>query len=339
MDLAISSSSSPSSNSPSYSASPSSSSSSYTHSPFRSHYLRAALEYGTLASASFRSQVHTVTPSNIDLVTYFSSMASIVSFVAPPVPNEPIPTALERITALVDTLLASARISMLQVQWLLDSPCPARAIARGYSVNLSLMEGLDPSTKIAIELLTSVCKQVYLPDGRAAKDVFAYNVAVGQTKYSFAEEQVGRMQKYYATLFPIAGDEFAAALKAREPMALFVIMYWGVLVENAAHREWGAWTVGETGKQLVEDISEILLASQFSEIPGVCEGIAWTRCQVGLPPLLGCVLPAGLSGVVSEEGCSENELQALMGSTDLSSDWELAVLGPPTEEVELQYVH
>jgi hypothetical protein len=144
-----------------------------------------------------------------------------------------------------------------------------------------------------------------------------YSLACGQTKYIFAEEQASRMQKYYTSLFAVAGEEFAAHLKAREPMALFVIMYWAVLVDRAARREWGAWILGETGRQLVGEVSEMLLVSSIADIPGVSEGIAWTRYQVGLTPLPGCSLPSGLSGVLPED-CDEKERRFFLGTTEFS---------------------
>ncbi|KAK0639541.1 hypothetical protein B0T16DRAFT_312402, partial [Cercophora newfieldiana] len=252
-------------------------------------YLRASLEYGNRASAEFRAQISELTPENIDLVAYFSSMSYVVNFVTPSVlsSHDTSETTLDRVLVLVDAVLASARIGIDKHQWLLNSPCPARVIATRYPVDLGLMERLDPSTKIAIGLLTSVCQRVQLSDGRTAGDVFTYKLAVGQTKYCFAEENAGRLQKYFTSVFPIAGDEFATHLRLREPMALFVLMYWGVLVHKATGREVGAWMVGDTGRQIVEEVSELLVVSNIAGVPGVSEGIAWTRNRADLPPLPG----------------------------------------------------
>ncbi|KAK4444341.1 hypothetical protein QBC34DRAFT_442586 [Podospora aff. communis PSN243] len=273
------------------------------------HYLRTALEYGNRALVEFRAQVDTLTPENIDLVAYFSSMSSIVSFVTPPGERGHAESCLDRLIGLIESLIATARFGVDKHEWLLASPCPARTIATEYAVDLGLMGLLDPGTRAAIELMTSVCKSVTLSDGRKAGEVFSYCLAVGQTKYCFAEERAGRLQQYYTSMFPIAGEEFVGGMRTREPMALLVIMYWGVLADRAAKSEWGGWIVGDTGREVVREASEMLVRSAIADVPGVAEGIAWTRYQVELAPLEGCLLPPGLvSGVVGEVGGVEEEV-------------------------------
>ncbi|KAK0622582.1 hypothetical protein B0T14DRAFT_413114, partial [Immersiella caudata] len=280
--------------------------SSRSHSPSEARrYLRIALEYGNRASVEFREQVDELTPENIDIVAYFSSMSSIVSYATPPGNGDMVRVGwgsyLDRLVGLIESLIATARFGVDKHEWLLASPCPARTIAEEYGVDLGLMEVLDPATRAAIQLMTSVCAVVTLGDGRKAADVFAYCLAVGQTKYCFAEERVGRLQQYYTSMFPIAGEEFVRGVEGREPMALFVIMYWGVLADRAARSEWGGWIVGETGREVVREASEALVVSGIRDVPGVAEGIAWTRFQVGLEPLPGCELVEGMvSGVVGE---------------------------------------
>jgi len=247
-------------------------------------YLRAALEYGNRASTEFRDQVKSIGPQNIDLVAYFSSMVAVVTFTFPQTDETSGDGILDRVCAWIEALLASCRIGSAHLSLLLDSPCPARDIATKYPVDLSLLDNLDAGTKEAINLMSSVSRQARLRDGRIAAQVPAYRLAVGQTKYSFAELHRGRMMNYYVNLFPIAGDEFAAAIKSREPMALFVMMYWGVIADKA-HKEQGAWILGKMGFHLVRVVSQMIQSSYLYGIVGVGEGIAWTRQQVGLPPL------------------------------------------------------
>jgi hypothetical protein len=52
----------------------------------------------------------------------------------------------------------------------------------------------------------------------------------------------------------------------------------------------------------VAEVSQLLLKSRIVDIPGVREGIAWTRFQVDLEPLEGCELDLGMVGGYVETG-------------------------------------
>jgi hypothetical protein len=333
------------------------------------YYLRAALECITVANADFRSHVTSISPENIDLLMYFSSMAAILQFSMPSDEITITPTGtIDRVATLYDMWLGSMRIGMSNLDWLMASPCPAAAVAESYGTDPELMKALDPGTQAAINLLSSVSRRVRLPHittattaatavgnavppdaypqhdragigeidtatamatpgtdtytqmtirtthnpststtqpaspatpldakGPLAHSVFSYQLAVGQTKYCFAEDHRNRAQSYFLTLFPVAGEEFAAAVRSREPMAMFVLMYWGVLIHRAS-RDPRTWTIRSSGRDLVAEVSQLLLTSCIVDIPGVREGIAWTRFQVDLGPLEGCELDLGMVG-------------------------------------------
>ncbi|KAK0716378.1 hypothetical protein B0H67DRAFT_491001 [Lasiosphaeris hirsuta] len=266
------------------------------------NYLRAALEYGNRASADFRSQVTCVSRDNIDLVVYFSSMAAVIAFATSPYLESSNGSTLDRVVTYFDMLISSARIHLHHTQWLLESPCPAGVVASEYSINLGLLEELDAGTRTAIDLLSSVARQVRLPQpGVTASEVLAYQLAVGQTKYCFAEDHRGRIKNFFVTLPTVAGDVFTTAMRAREPVALFITMYWGVLVHRAAEDP-QMWAAGATGQQLVGEVSEMLLSlSGIAGIANIREGIAWTRSQVGLEPLPGCLLSAVTGRLLLED--------------------------------------
>jgi hypothetical protein len=84
-------------------------------------------------------------------------------------------------------------------------------------------------------------------------------------------------------------------------------LYWGVLVHRAT-KDPALWALVSEGQDVVAEASKLLLCSDIVAVPGVREGIAWTRSQVDLPPLPECPLPVELasSGIVNDAGTPES---------------------------------
>ena len=282
-------------------------------------YFRAALEYGGKAMSDFRTQVTTMTPENVDLVFYFSSLVGVVHLAAP---AEEHVNIMDRVCEHADMTIKSGRIVAENMAWIMAGPSPVPTVLRDYTVNLALMDELDPQTRAALELMSSVSRHVRVPptsptiqgsailvrdmdhpvpqsreeQGPLARDFYVYRLAIGQTKYCYAEDlqtPQNKLKGYFHTVFAVAGLDFSAAVRNREPMALFILMYWGVLVHRA-RRDTTLWVLVSEGRNIVAESSLLVFLSEILDVPGVREGIAWTRFQVGLPELPGCVLPPHL---------------------------------------------
>jgi hypothetical protein len=276
-------------------------------------YFRTALEYGSRAMSDFRTQLTTMTPENVDLVFYFSSLVGVVHFAAPADKGVNI---IDRVCDHGETTLKSARIVVENLAWIMAGPSPVPTVLRDYPVNLALLDELDPKTRAVLELMSSVSRQVKVPptsptiqgsasltgkapvlsqegQGPLACELSVYRLAVGQTKYCYAEDRQNRLKGYFYTMFAVAGVYFSAAVRNREPMALFILMYWGVLVHRA-RQDPSLWVLVSEGRDIVAESTLLVFSSEIVDVPGVREGIAWTRSQVGLPELPGCVLPPTL---------------------------------------------
>lgn len=294
----------------------------------------------------------TLTRENIDLVFYFSGLVGIVQFVLSggscPAAGIPTTSVIDRVCDHADAALKLGRAVFEHLEWLLEGPSPAGEIVRDFTMDLRFMDVLEAGTKAALELMSVVSRQVrvssgsptiresvmltgeVLPaketesEGPLASDVMVYKLAIGQTKYAFAEDQQDRLKGYFHTVFAVAGGSFAAAVRQREPMAVFVLLYWGVLVQRAA-RDPALWALVSEGREVVAEASEFLAASEIANVPGVEEGIAWTRREAGLPPLTAYPLPATL--YVEGDLMVPNDSESWRG--------ELRLLLPPNEGVEL----
>lgn len=260
--------------------------------PQSMRYSRSALEFSNRASAAYRDELQNgVTADNSSLLCQFAMMACISNFAISAGDR----TALDRITVAFDMALGCYNIGAVNWSWLLDGPTSAQAMIIKYPTDLELMDTIDPDTKTAIQRISTVVRLVRLPptgdptldsDGRGpiANDVWGYKLAVGQTKYCFAEY---RVKGYFQSIMTISGPVLAKGVHEREPMALFIVMYMGVLMQRASSDPM-MWWLASSGRDLVAEISELLALAPIADLEDTREGIAWCRHQVGLTPLAGC---------------------------------------------------
>ncbi|TLS30793.1 hypothetical protein PpBr36_03305 [Pyricularia pennisetigena] len=106
-------------------------------------------------------------------------------------------------------------------------------------------------------------------------------------RYCFAETQRAAY-KFSGLGWPcMGGHEFTRALARREPFALLLLAFWGVLIGRESNSTW--WT-GSIGADLVAEISEALvllemrgqLGDGFASMPEWRASVSWTRTQIGL---------------------------------------------------------
>ncbi|KLJ06956.1 hypothetical protein EMPG_17564 [Blastomyces silverae] len=249
-------------------------------------YFCAALEYSNKASAGFRSQLENINQDNLHLLYHLAALSAIMQFV---LPNRQ-QTILERIEIIFNLMLGALSIAMFNVKWLTDAPCSSRDILKYTPLSLDI---LDSDTIAALEKLSTVARQIRVPASRPTA-VYAgeetslaseeYLLTLAQLKYSFREDASGRVKGYFLSNMCIGGQGFVTAIKKREPMALFMLMYLGVLIDRAS-KDYMTWWVGPAGRELIEEVSGILEHSSIAQIPEGREGMSWTRQQVGLPPL------------------------------------------------------
>ncbi|KAK4086084.1 hypothetical protein PCL_06834 [Purpureocillium lilacinum] len=269
-------------------------------------YRRAALEYCNKASAEFRVALNmqTITRDTLYLLATFGCMAGYFNLIiwdddGGGGERSEQTSILDRVHASFVMFVGCAQTAALNWQWFFDSPTSARIAAEDYYPRLEFMELIDPQTKTAINRLSTVNRLVRLPptgdpaqdsedgqQGPLTYDVWSYRIAVGQTKYAFAENAVGRIKGFLISVPCMCGPEVIEGLRTREPVAMFVLMYWGVLLNECAADSWLWWAAGHTGRDVVEAASGELLRSPVFALEDVREGIAWARKQVGLDPVM-----------------------------------------------------
>lgn len=271
-----------------------------------SAYLPAAIEYSNKASADFRAQLCNITQENLHLLYYFAMIAATFNFALPPEQM----SAIDRIGIAFDMVIGASNLAMTNIQWLIESP-----VSMGAVINLGLttMKILDTDTLAALDCLGSVSRQMspkLIPAADKATQTvwqeeavqlvpegenYMYWLPIAQLKYCFAEDARGLIKGYCITFIPIAGADFIWAVRKQEPVALFVLMYFGVLMDRYG-LDPRMWWITTTGRDLVKEASEILMQTPVAMMEDGREGVTWTRRQVGLPPLVmdDCVNPERL---------------------------------------------
>jgi hypothetical protein len=261
------------------------------------NYILAALEYSNKASADFRTQLCDINQDNLHLLYYFGVMAAVFNFA---MPFEHM-SEIERMKMGFDMFLGATNIALTNIKWLFE---------RNYSLNVvagfekATMDMVDPDTRLALDRLSTVANELGIP--AANEDIQSarvedhldgnnsmYRKAIAQLKYCFAEDARYLIKGYCLSMIPVAGPEFSVAMGNLDPLALFIVMYFGVLLDRMA-RDPMAWWISSMGKDLVKRASEILQQSPIAQIPDGREGIFWTRQQVDLPALEWSVMASAL---------------------------------------------
>ena len=125
--------------------------------------------------------------------------------------------------------------------------------------------------------------EVERADPSAARHAM-YATAIFWVREVFAEAANGRVKGYCLAFFALMGADFVAAARAREAVALFILLHFAVQLDHLGRE---AWWAEHIGRRLVREISDLLRTgpdTRLASLPEGRDGIAWARQQVGLPP-------------------------------------------------------
>ncbi|RYP39581.1 hypothetical protein DL767_002129 [Monosporascus sp. MG133] len=285
--------------------------------PDATKYEHIALEYYNRGSVTFRALLADIPPDTYHLMFIFATAAAVMVLGLPQGTGDSKDemSAVGRIITLAD--LFSGTLLIVNAGWdkLVDAPYPFREALStkvnsleildpncpverdGLPYRLASLDLLDDEIKMALARLDSVNNELHGPaqvveegqdaaEGGARSVHDVYRLAIFWLKENFAERAV---KGYFLSFFTLAGQDFAAAMKNAEPVALFILLHWAVELHVAGRDQW--WAKG-LGRQLVIEISDLLQSSQLVLLPDGRDGIAWHHFvkmayYVEMLPLLG----------------------------------------------------
>jgi hypothetical protein len=255
-------------------------------------YVRAAMEYYDKGSGAFRAQLLEVSPENIHSVYMFSYMAMAINMaLSQCVPDgDGNQSMLARITMLLELFLGSSSIAARHMDWLLDGPISTLIIRAGLLLVPAIMQPIDAATDTALERLSSVVNRgVAMPnenDDQATKDaasarIESYQNAATNLRVCFSVDINSRMTGFCVAFPSLAGRDFTLGVKNSEPVALFLLLHWAILLQRLG--DW-MWWAGSVGRRLVQEIADVLVNTypELATTPEWRDGISWAYEQVGI---------------------------------------------------------
>jgi hypothetical protein len=208
-------------------------------------YVNVALQYQNNAVPNFRTALHNVTQSNCDAIFASSILIMACSVVSPLFPagdSDIAKSSTDSILHLYDFINGISSIVDISRQWLESGPC--RVVFR---TRRGFEAPTEDKTTLPTEHLRHLNNTVTGTSNSLRHQT--YERAIEWLERCFAEDKTMAV-----TWLAMAGKDFTKELQKREPMALMVFMYWGVLLDKLDEMWWAKCS----GKRLVEELCGIL---------------------------------------------------------------------------------
>ena len=247
------------------------------------HYVDIALEYHNLASSGLRTELTNVTSENRQATFASSSILVVLGLALPRFASR----RGEQGNYLdhVMTYLALLRGLRLIVETKEDFRQTEPLLVNYRTWDSLPITKLEPELQLALQDLASLNEEMYgaarTPTGMTEDKAISYHAANRRALFYLQlefEKCRDPQTRAYALGWPLrAGNEFMAAISDQEPVALVILMAWGVLTEQVSH---GIWWMEELGKGIIADLSEMVELA-FND-PKLNDAVRWARMQVGL---------------------------------------------------------
>jgi hypothetical protein len=260
----------------------------------QARYVRMAMEYYDSSSAAFRAQLLSVRPDNIHILYTYSCMAVMVNmalFRCRYNDRDDIPQSrsmLQHMTDILELFMGCSWLADEHVGWLLESPMgPLVTRVDQHSmpaVSKPIKGPVDVAlTRLMCAVNNSALTAKETDEVPTSTRLGSYQRAVTHLRACYAVSMNSEVKGVCGEFPSLAGREFTQGVKDSDPVALFILLHWAVLLQSIDTR---AWWAGSFGSILVHEISSVLLHThpQLAATLEWQEGIAWARDEVGISP-------------------------------------------------------
>lgn len=241
-----------------------------TESPTSLTYIDTALQYHNLTFAPFRTAIDHLTPQNCEAVLAQSIVTTVIGIALPRVTGtrDENPTMTENIVVVFELLQGVKKIIHIGRSWI-----KLNLFTRQKDAWDSSSPPLDRDTQTALDRLTTLNDETL--------------ASIDADQYRINKDVITRLLHCF-TLFANSEDPanilawlasvdklFVDNVRRRQPLALLILMHWGVLLGELDGQRWWA---RNSGRALV---SELLRALRPGD-PRWADALVWPQRKMGL---------------------------------------------------------
>lgn len=250
--------------------------------PNSDDYVSAALDYHANALGSFRVELANLIPKNQQAVLAFSMFTYVLSLALPHFTKARGDTG-----RMVQNMVAHFELSrgagiLARQNW--DELREAPILRTIKTLNELPSEPIEPTIESALARLNAVNDEKHNPAFDQSRDAKLQTItyhAACQRAIVHLEELFSKCEQpahrgYALAWLNLTGRDYVEALESADPVALLVLMHWGVLGDRCGD---GLWWARSIGSSLVDEVTEALVAETN---PVLRDSVSWAREQVGL---------------------------------------------------------
>jgi hypothetical protein len=259
-------------------------------------YARVGIEYYDKAVSSFPEQLPKLPPEYVHLTYIFSELLSIINMAIPQcmphIPGNPKESVREHVAQFMDLISGSTSLFLANQHTIQTGPVSAPVNQTLCSVFESWSSRLDQDFEGIFSRLMNIVENI---QETPPTDMSMYLRSIEMLRLCYIEQSKPDSKGFCLAFPSLAGPDFISAYRDSEPLALYITLYWAVLLHGLEVKYW--WARG-VGKSLGEELSEFLSQNEApSEVNQQWqEGLIWARKQMGLSTRLDSPLDSFLEG-------------------------------------------
>jgi hypothetical protein len=245
-------------------------------------YVNIALEYHTLASSGLRRELCNLSPSNRQALFALSSIMLILGLAIPRfvLSRGEQANMLDYMMTYLALLRGLRSIADTEEDYRQTEPLirnfPPWSALPSQLIEPELSDIFQGLSVLNEEVHGSTRNRPGTPEIQAISYHAACRRAIFYLEQNFAKCRDTNTRSYCLGWPLQAGNDYLAAVVDHEPVALLIMMMWGVLIEQTSY---GLWWAEGIGSRLVEDLSSLVDGDANERLKA---GIKWARLQVGL---------------------------------------------------------
>ncbi|OBT50173.1 hypothetical protein VE04_09764, partial [Pseudogymnoascus sp. 24MN13] len=209
-------------------------------------YASEGLRYQNNAVRPFHAALHNVTPSNCHAIFACSVVTMACTIVSPLLPtsnHEKVTSTIESFLPLFDFVKGISSVVYISREWLEAGPLGAMFHMKAFGAPDDVATIRPPFQRLRALVISNTATGEISP---IVHEIYLQTID---------QLEVATIKNNTVPWLGFVGNEFIEELRMRQPLALIIFMYWGVLLNRMEELWWAKYL----GKRLIEELSEDLI--------------------------------------------------------------------------------